>query len=115
MNQAKGQLGEEAASKYLQNLGYHIVARNYRCPEGEIDIICTYQKELVFVEVKTRPSTSFGFPEEAVTRKKQNTIRKASRHFLADYPERYHEIRFDVISILLESDQMVFNHIKAAF
>jgi len=115
MNRAKGQFGEERASEYLRNKGYNIIARNYRSPEGEIDIICTYRNDLIFVEVKTRSNTSFGFPEEAVTKKKRNTIRKASQFFLSQYTGYYSEIRFDVISVLINSDRPVINHIEAAF
>ena len=115
MNQSKGKFGEEAASLYLQNKGYKIVARNYRSPQGEIDIICTFDNDLIFVEVKTRTSTRFGFPEEAVTRKKINTIRKASQYYISEHTTYYNEIRFDVISVLIESDCPVINHIEAAF
>ncbi len=109
-----GKHGENIADAYLQRKGYHILERNYRSPYGEIDIICSIQQELVFVEVKTRRGTGFGVPQAAVTRRKQDHIRKSALYYLATVDRAYSNIRFDVIAILLKSSPLI-NHIEAAF
>ncbi|MBC8208283.1 MAG: YraN family protein [Desulfobulbaceae bacterium] len=98
---ALGQQGENLASAHLQQLGMSIVERNYRQKTGEIDIIAKDRETLVFVEVKTRKTRSFGSPAEAVTIKKQQQISRTamlylSRNQLLDSP-----VRFDVVSILM--------------
>lgn len=109
-----GKDGENLAAAYLQKNGYLILERNYRSPCGEIDIICSHRGQLVFVEVKTRRSTSFGVPEEAVTRRKQEHIKKSALCYLANLQQPYRSIRFDVIAILLQNTPVI-NHIEAAF
>jgi len=111
-----GKRGEDIAIKFLKEKGYRIIERNYRCPMGEVDVVAEDKETLVFVEVKTRTSTNFGLPEEAVSyRKKQHLSRIASFYLL------YHKIkeancRFDVVSILMESDKIKDIHlIKNAF
>jgi len=111
-----GKRGEDIAIKFLKEKGYRIIERNYRCPMGEVDVVAEDKETLVFVEVKTRTSTNFGLPEEAVSyRKKQHLSRIASFYLL------YHKIkeancRFDVVSILTESDKIKDIHlIKNAF
>ena len=68
--QELGCWGEEQATQYLQQNGYEIIARNVRTPYGEIDVVARKDERMVFVEVKTRSTASFGFPEEAVTEEK---------------------------------------------
>lgn len=109
-----GKNGENLAVAYLQKKGYLILERNYRSPCGEIDIICAHRGQLIFVEVKTRRSTSFGMPEEAVTRRKQEHIKKAALCYMANLQQPYRTIRFDVIAILLQTTSII-NHIEAAF
>ncbi|MEA1961796.1 MAG: YraN family protein [Bacillota bacterium] len=115
MKQQTGKYGEELAVNYLLSKGYKIIVRNYRSKEGEIDIICSDGKTIVFVEVKTRRSTRFGTPEEAITRTKMQHIRRTALTYLAEQGERYKEIRFDVIAILLQGQTPEINHIEAAF
>ena len=67
--QTEGKSGEDAAVYYLTNLGYLIICRNFKCMQGEIDIIAKDGKNLVFVEVKTRTNTKYGEPKEAVRRR----------------------------------------------
>jgi putative endonuclease len=77
------------------------VARNWRCREGELDLIVRDGRLYVFVEVKNRSSTAFGVPAEAVTRTKQARIRRLAARWLEDdAPTRARAIRFDVVSIL---------------
>ena len=71
--QIEGRIGEDAAAYYLYNKGYMIICRNFRCIQGEIDIVAKDGKELVFVEVKTRTSIKYGEAREAVRRRKTKT------------------------------------------
>ncbi|MDO4540494.1 MAG: YraN family protein [Syntrophomonadaceae bacterium] len=115
IKQALGRQGEELAASYLQAQGYLILTRNYRCREGEIDIICEVGRTLVFVEVKTRRSLTFGSPEEAVTLRKQDTIRRVAMHWLREQQMYRRDLRFDVVSILLTGEEPKLSHIKNAF
>lgn len=98
---AKGLAAEAQAAAYLQAKGYTLLARNFRAPHGEIDLIAQHQKTLVFVEVKQRTSLAFGGPVAAVTPAKQNRIAGAAAYFIKTHPSlKYAQIRFDIISIL---------------
>ena len=114
--QRLGKLGEEAAAKYLQEHGYLIIERNWRCRSGEIDIIARKQEQIVFVEVRTRASKSFGTPQESVTPRKQRQVRQTAsiylyQHRIADAP-----LRFDLISIqLMDDGTWDIQHLPAAF
>ncbi len=115
MNHKTGKKGEDLAARYLVNKGYRIIYRNYRTPYGEIDIICEYEKSVIFVEVKTRTNTKYGMPEEAVTIKKRDHIRKTALAFLGSLDRPFAEMRFDVLSIMLKDGDPVIEHIEAAF
>ena len=91
--------GEEAAAAYLRERGYAILRTNYRCPVGEIDIICRSGNTLVFIEVKTRTSRTAGAPEEAVTPQKARRLRQAAHWFLAEHRLGPVPCRFDVIAV----------------
>lgn len=110
-----GNKGEEIAARYLEDKGYRILQRNYYCRSGEIDIICLHARTLVFVEVKTRTSTVFGSPEEAITRSKREHIRRAALDYLDRTSQSFKDMRFDVIGIMVETDNFTINHIKGAF
>lgn len=107
-----GNLGEEIASEYLQKENYKIIERNFYCKQGEIDIIAQKQKEIIFVEVKTRTNNLFGIPAEAVNNIKQRHIKQVANYFLCknNLLERF--IRFDVIEIMLVKGKFKVNHIK---
>jgi len=109
-----GKMGEDLAVDYLEKIGYHIVERNYRTSFGEIDIVCSDHDEMVFVEVKTRRNTNFGWPEEAITRRKKEHIKKAALHYLASVNKPCRSIRFDVVAILMKPSPSI-NHVKGAF
>ncbi len=115
MKRKLGIWGEGIAARYLQNKGYKILDRNYYTRNGELDIICEKDGKLVFVEVKTRKSTKFGSPEEAITRKKINHLRQAALIYLKTVERPYQEIRFDVIAILIDGNEKTINHIEQAF
>ncbi len=98
-----GSWGEERAKAYLQERGYEIVAQNVRSAYGEIDLLAKQGDTLVFVEVKARSSTDFGFPEEAVTETKQQHLLDCALDYLQSHPE-HSEWRIDVISVLRSKD-----------
>ncbi len=77
-----GRLGEQLAAEKLQASGYAMVARNYRCPAGEIDLIARQQDDWVFVEVRTRRGRAFGTPEESITLRKRAHLIAAAQNYL---------------------------------
>ncbi|MHB8467336.1 MAG: YraN family protein [Acidimicrobiales bacterium] len=100
-NRELGQAGESAAAEWYEAHGYQVVARNWRCRDGEIDLVVAHGRLFVFCEVKTRTTDAFGLPEEAVTRAKQMRIRRLAARWLDDAaPTRPRAIRFDVASVL---------------
>ncbi len=115
MKRQLGQQGEDIAAQYLQQQGYKILARNYRNRYGELDLICIKNAVLVFVEVKTRRTVTFGTAEEAITPKKIEHIRKVALHYISAAQVKHQEIRFDVIAVHMVDGQPRLNHIQAAF
>ena len=97
-----GRSGESAACKYLQDKGHLILEQNFRYNHKEIDIISLDKDILIFTEIKSRSNYTFGFPEEAVTPRKQAMLKMAAEQYCLDHPQ-YLKIRFDVISILIRS------------
>lgn len=98
---ALGQLGEEAVAAWYEARGYDVVVRNWRCRDGELDLVVRDGRTFVFCEVKTRTSDAFGAPVEAVTRTKQMRLRRLAAKWLEnDAPLRPTDIRFDVASVL---------------
>lgn len=113
---AVGDLGEQAAADYLQAVGYELLERKYRLKIGEIDIIAKINNTLVFVEVKTRSNTRYGFPAEAVTYRKQQKIINTALCYLKYINNTTACCRFDVMEIFLEELRVVeYNHIIDAF
>lgn len=92
--------GETAVAAWYEAHGYEVLARNWRCRDGELDLVVASGRAFVFCEVKTRSSDRFGTPAEAVTRPKQARLRRLAARWLADAaPRRPREIRFDVASV----------------
>ncbi len=115
-NSGVGIRGEELAVAYLKQNGLKIVERNFRCKGGEIDIIAKDGKTLVFVEVKSRKTLSYGLPQLAVTPFKQRQISKAALTWLAKNRQQDSLARFDVIAILLTGiTTHRIEHIRNAF
>ncbi|MCX7780862.1 MAG: YraN family protein [Negativicutes bacterium] len=110
-----GAKGEEAACAYLIQRGYRILRRNYRQRSGEIDIIAEYGDLIVFVEVKTRRSVTYGSPAEAVGYRKQQKIIGAAMLFLGEHCLHGRSFRFDVLEVLLTGGTVRYNHIINAF
>lgn len=97
--QAIGQTGEAIALAYLRRKGYKIVETRFRFLRGEIDIVARDREMLVFIEVKMRTGTSYGRPEEAVTARKQQQIRKVAEGYLLRHRLVDVACRFDVVAI----------------
>lgn len=107
---------EELAAKYLEKKGYQILAKQYRCHRGEIDLIAAHGEYIVFVEVKGRRTNRFGTPAEAVDWRKQRRLYMTARHFL--WVNRLHDAlcRFDVVAIYTKGpDRHCIQHVVGAF
>jgi putative endonuclease len=101
--QGLGSRGETLAERYLRARGYLVLARNYRCPYGEIDLVCRDGDVLAFVEVKTRRGAAFGAPEEAVTPVKLAHIAQAGQQYLTEQGCPEQPWRVDVVAIELDA------------
>ncbi|WP_162054080.1 YraN family protein [Pontibacter pamirensis] len=108
-----GQAGENRAAAYLLQQGYTIVRRNFRHRRAEVDIIAQKENLLIFVEVKTRSTDRYGYPEEAVSAKKETMLLEAAQEFIYKI-DWQHDIRFDIIAITL-STPVAIHHIEDAF
>jgi putative endonuclease len=110
-----GSEGEDLAVRFLQKKGYRIVARNYKTPVGEIDIIARDSDTIVFIEVKTRTDISFGYPFEAVNKRKRQKLKNLALLYLKRQGKES-PVRFDVISIFcMDNGKKDIEHIKDAF
>jgi putative endonuclease len=98
-NQELGRRGERVAERYLRRAGYVVLARNWRCPDGELDLVLTDGKRIVVCEVKTRSSDRFGSPAEAVDAEKASRIQRLARRWLDEADLGAREVRFDVIGV----------------
>ena len=112
-----GDRGERAAVKFLERLGYRMIAKQYRNSFGEVDIIAQDGPTTVFVEVKTRTSTEDGQPFEAVDRRKQEKITRIALAWLKQYNRLEQPARFDVVSIVWpeNSREPQVQHFQNAF
>lgn len=97
---ALGRYGEEVAAAHLRDAGLRVIDRNWRCADGEIDIVAVDGDALVFCEVKTRSSLRYGAPAEAVVGPKAARLRRLAAQWLAARPEGWETVRFDVVSVL---------------
>jgi putative endonuclease len=102
-----GSSGERVAAHLLETRAYRILARNWRCPFGEIDLIAEDGAELVFVEVKTRWGRVLGAPEEAITPRKRRHLLAAAQTYLAEQGSEQRQYRFDVVAVELSADGRV--------
>jgi putative endonuclease len=97
---ALGQYGEEVATRYLERVGIAVVDRNWRCSEGEIDIVAREGATLVLVEVKTRSSLAFGHPAESITPRKLRRMRHLAFRWLTEHEVHAPSVRLDVIAVV---------------
>jgi putative endonuclease len=97
-----GQQGEQLAAEYLAKAGLDVLERNWRCPQGEIDIVAADGRVLVVCEVKTRSGTRFGTPIEGVTPRKAGRLRRLAALWLVQQNVLFDEVRIDVVGVLRE-------------
>ncbi len=113
-NQALGKQGELLAAEYLKEQGYHIVYRNYRYLQAEIDIIAQKRDQLVVVEVKFRQRNFIEDLSQSISKKKRNLLIMAADQFVQSR-ELNLELRFDVITIIQNDQEYTIEHIENAF
>lgn len=108
-----GGFGENEATKYLIKKGYKIIAKNFLCKFGELDIIAKDKNEICIIEVKTRTSSLYGQPAEAVNNIKKKHLMRTAQYYLIKNKLENEFIRFDVIEVFLNNDNSFrINHIK---
>jgi putative endonuclease len=116
--QELGQRGEAEALQFLEAQGYMLIAKNYRSPYGEIDLIvrdpCRPQM-VVFVEVRTNSDPRFGDPLESISTRKQRQVAKTAQYYVVTRGLEQSEARFDVIGIRWDQGQARISHIPGAF
>jgi putative endonuclease len=110
-----GKIGEDLALRKVKRLGYKVVAKNYRCPLGEIDLIAKDRGCLVFIEIKTRKGKSVGYAKEAVDGRKRRQISKVALAYMKSNDCMDVKARFDVIAINIMGDQKEIEIITNAF
>jgi putative endonuclease len=111
-----GAHGERIAAAYLTDAGLRLLDRNWRCREGELDIVAREGDALVFCEVKTRRAVGYGHPVEAVTPTKQRRLRVLAQRWLAAHDEHAPDLRFDVVGVLVQPGRpALVTHLRAAF
>jgi putative endonuclease len=110
----KGLEGEKLAAEFLAKNGFEIIERNYRYKHSEIDLIVRKDKWLIFVEVKTRTSISFGYPEEFVDYNKVKSILRGAEEYMYKI-DWAHNVRFDVVSVLMMDGKTDIAHFEDAF
>ncbi len=99
-----GILGEKLAREFLKKRGYHIVETNYRCPEGEIDIVARHKDFLVFIEVRTKKSLEFGSPEESITPAKKERMKATAYYYQQIHNNLPLLWRIDVVAVELNQN-----------
>jgi putative endonuclease len=100
-----GRFGEAYAARHLADLGMVVLDRNWRCEAGEIDLVLRDGSALVVCEVKTRSSSAYGSPLEAVSHRKAARLRRLAARWLAEHPLRPAEVRIDVVGVLVAGGQ----------
>ena len=109
-----GQKGEELAAAHLKSKGYKVLETNWRFKNLEADIIASIGDTMVVAEVKTRKTNFFGEPESFVSRQKQRNLIKAAHEYVLKHQLDL-EVRFDIISVIMNNSGSQVNHIEAAF
>lgn len=111
-----GRFGEQLAARHFSDNGLQVLETNWRCAQGELDIIAREGDALVFCEVKTRSSTSYGTPGEAVTPQKAARIHRLAYRWMEDHEARAPQLRFDLVSIIAaRGSAPVLEHVRGAF
>jgi putative endonuclease len=111
-----GVLGERIAAAFLTDAGLRVLDRNWRCREGELDLVARDGDALVFCEVKTRRGVGYGHPVEAVTAVKRRRLRTLAQRWLAAHDEHATDLRFDVVGVLVRPDgPALVTYLRGAF
>ena len=118
-----GRRGESLARKHLKRQGLKILARNFRCPVGEVDIIALDTSSakqdgtetIVFVEVKARSSDRYTDPAAAVDAAKRKRIKKVAAYYISHHDAAKYNVRFDIVSVVADGDELKIEHIVSAF
>ena len=112
-----GSDGEDAAAAHLTAAGLTVLARNWRCRDGELDLVALDGGSIVFVEVKTRSGGAYGHPAEAVTWAKARRIRRLAAQWLqSERPSGEHGVRFDVVCVVRgAAGALEVEHVPGAF
>lgn len=111
-----GKMAEERAVVFLEEKGYRILARNWRFQKAEIDIIAKDQNDdVVVVEVKARKNEDFSKAEDAINKKKIQLLIKAANEFVTEYYTEKCNVRFDIMSLVLEGSELKITHTQNAF
>ena len=111
----QGRRAEEVAAGYLEDKGFRILARNFRCRRGEIDIVAEEEDQIVFVEVRSLGPGATHLPEETVTPAKQRQVSRAALAYMQAQGLDDRAGRFDVVALEMGSDRVVIRHIADAF
>jgi putative endonuclease len=111
-----GAWGERVAALHLESNGYQIIARNWHCARGEIDLVAKTADEYVFVEVKTRRGREMGTPEEAMTPGKARRLLELAQHYIVDHDLENVSWRVDLVAVELDGDGVLLRceHIENA-
>lgn len=108
-----GERGEALAARYLESQGLTVLSKNWRCPEGELDLVLTDGRILIVCEVKTRTSDNYGTPAEAVDNAKAGRIRRLARRWRNDYHVAHVKTRHDIVAIVWPPGETPhINHFK---
>ena len=113
-----GRRAEDLAAAFLEKAGLRVIARNWRRPEGELDIVADDAGTCVFVEVRSRTGTALGHPLETITREKQRRVIRSARLYLSETPTPAEAFRFDVVAITFDPEAVAepeLVHIPSAF
>jgi putative endonuclease len=110
---ALGRRGEQLAVDYLQRAGLRVLDRNWRCADGEIDIVAAERRVLVICEVKTRSGPEFGSPLEAISRTKRGRLRRLAIRWVVAHGVIFDEVRVDAIGIVRQkSGIFAIEHVR---
>jgi putative endonuclease len=110
-----GNEGEDASARFLEANGYVVLARNFRCRYGELDLVAEKNGTICFVEVRMRSTSIWGDPSQTVQGAKQRRVVKSALHYLQAHAIRNRMIRFDVVSVLGRGKDAVVEHLPNAF
>ncbi|MFP4034149.1 MAG: YraN family protein [Desulfovermiculus sp.] len=110
-----GRSGEEMARAFLVGQGYEVISVNWRCRYGELDLVCRNQQIVVFVEVKTRNTSTLETPAEALTHRKQSKLIKSASLFLSQHKMWHLQSRFDLVSVFFQTHHCQVDHVPNAF